>query len=184
MRSDFETFLRETSESKIPDEYGDLLGEMFSPADEPATNAEIEDAEHRLGVTLPESFRCFLRVLGPGDWANAGFVSSAEDVDAFLNCWEMTGFVALVDNVREIGDHLAFNPADPEAGGEHPVYYCAHDPFGYARVADSFEDWARATAEAARSATDFYEPFDDEVWTKWKEFEASRPKTKPWWKFW
>lgn len=169
MKVDFESLLREAAATKVPDEYGDLLVTPFSVLDRPASESKIEAAERRRGTTLPTSFKLFLQVLGSGNWSGAGCVSAADEVGAFPpGTWEMSGFIAIVQNVRGVGDHLAFNPADPKTAGERPVYYCGHDPLGYARVADSFELWVRATLEAARSGDDFYAPFDDAVSAKWK----------------
>lgn len=172
---------------RIPDETGDLVEPLFVPVGQPPGEMEIEAAEDRIGVPLPQGYKLFLRVLGPGCWCRANEISAPDDVFAFdEGTWEMNGFVAIVQNVQGVGDHLAFNPADLQVAGERPVYYCSHDPFGYAKVADSFEAWARDCAAAARNEQDFYQRFDEAVAAKWQEYDAVEQARKPkrWWQFW
>ncbi|HWM91547.1 MAG TPA: SMI1/KNR4 family protein [Thermoanaerobaculia bacterium] len=183
LRSDFESFLREADTLSIPDEFGNLVEPLFLPAGQAPDEMEIRAAEERIGAPLPQGYKLFLRVLGPGCWCRANEISAPADVFVFdESTWEMKGFVAIVENVQGVGDYLAFNPADPQVEGDRPVYYCAHDPYGYARVADSFEIWARECAAAARQEQDFYQQFDEVVSAKSRELEAKEPKR--WWHFW
>ena len=142
----------------------------------------LKQAERELGVRLPHSYREFLLKCGPGiwcgDWIPPPMMLYAFDED----CWEMEGFVTLVHNVQEVGDFVAINPADQEENGEQPVYYCSHDPFGYARIAASFEEWCRKTLEGEQTGEIIYVEVEDAVDAKWKEYLASRPKK--WWQFW
>jgi hypothetical protein len=192
LRSDFESFLPEAATLSIPDEFGNFVEPLFVPTGQTVGEAEIQAAEDRIGVTLPRGYKQFLRVLGPGCWCRANEVSAPEDVFAFdEDTWELNGFVSIVQNVEGVGDHLAFNPADPEVEGERPVYYCAHDPFGYVRVAGSFESWARECAAATRKEQDFYVQFDEAVYAKAREYDewkeknqAMEPESRNWWQFW
>lgn len=155
---------------------------IFIPDDEEVTSSDIEQAEMALGIKLPHSYRKFLLTCGSGtwcgDWVPPPIALGAFDED----CWEMAGFVTLVHNVQLVGDFIAINPADPEKNGERPVYYCSHDPFGYARIAASFEDWCRKTLEGERTGTIIYIEVEDVVYAKWKEYLASQPKKC--WQFW
>lgn len=186
LRLDFESFLRHAATLNLPDEYGDLVEPLFVPIGQPVGEMEIRAAEERIGMPLPQGYKVFLRALGPGCWCRANEVSAPDDVFAFDEPgWELNGFISIVQNVGGVGDHLAFNPADPPVDGDRPMYYCAHDPFGYAQVADSFETWARECAAASRKGEDFYVQFDDAVYAKWKEYDARQPKKdKAWWQFW
>lgn len=181
LRSDFDSFLREAATLSLPDEFGNFVEPLFLPAGQAPAGMEIEAAESRIGAPLPRGYKQFLRVLGPGCWCRANAVSAPADVFAFdRSAGEMKGFVAIVENVQGVGDYLAFNPADPQLAGERPVYYCSHDPYGHAKVADSFEAWARECAAAARSERDFYRPFEEVVDARSRGPVAR----KRWWHFW
>jgi len=183
LQLDFESFLRHAATLNLPDEYGDLVDPLFVPTGQPVDDAEIQAAEDRIGTPLPKGYKLFLKVMGPGCWCRANDVAALDDVFAFDEPeWELNGFISIVQNVEGVGDHLAFNPADPQVEGDRAMYYCAHDPRGYARVADSYEIWARECAAALRQGQDFYLQFDDAVYAKWKEYDARQPKK--WWQFW
>jgi hypothetical protein len=172
----FETFLRQERKR------------FFSADGAPATAKEISDAQSRLGVELPPSYRLFQMLLGPGEWCG-DVVPHVDELYAFDNVWEMTGFVSLVHNVRGVGDYLAINPADGTRRGERPLYFCSHDPFGYAVIALSFETWARLAAASSIEHDDLYESVGDQVYMKNREYEAMRRATraaKPgkWWQVW
>jgi hypothetical protein len=147
MTEDFDKFLREClSQGK----------QIFIPDGEPVSAPEIESAESDLGTNLPASYKHFIMRCGSGMWCGE-WVGHPSELYAFdSDCLEMEGFVALVHNVRGVGDHVAINPSDPEVAGERPVYYCSHDPFGCIEVAGSFEEWARKMAEARRDGVDLY----------------------------
>jgi hypothetical protein len=88
----------------------------------------------------------------------------------------------LIHNVLGCGDHVAINPSEPDQDGERPLYYCTHDPFGYAQVATSFEEWCRKAVDVQGTDATVYDDVGDEVRAKWKEYLASQPKK--WWQFW
>jgi hypothetical protein len=192
LQSDFESFLREAATLKIPDELGHFEDPLFVPAGPPVGEKEIQDAERRIGTPLPRSYKLFLQVLGPGCWCRANDIPTPAGVEAFAEgTWGVEGFFAIVDNVQGLGEFLAFNPADPEIDGERPVYYFSHDPYGYAKVADSFETWARECAAATRQGEDFYQQFDEAVHAKWIEYDkamkamkAPEATSKKWWQLW
>lgn len=189
LRSDFESFLREAATMKIPDDLGHFEDPLFLPAGPAVEETEIQKAEDRIGTPLPESYKLFLRVLGPGCWCRANEISAPAGVEAFTeDNWGIGGFLAIVENVQGVGDYLAFNPADPLVEGERPVYYCSHDPYGYVKAADSFDLWARECAAAARRGEDFYQQFDEAVYASWMEYDrtmkAAKASTKSWWQFW
>ena len=120
------------------------------------TPSAIERAESVLGVNLPGSYKYFLLRCGPGAWCGERVACPSELYAFDADCLQIEGFIPLVHNVRGVGDYVAINPADVEAAGERPVYYCSHDPFGYVEIAASFEGWARRIAEAHRRGVDLY----------------------------
>ena len=121
------------------------------------------------------SYRGFVTTLGPGIWCGE-IVMAPSALYAFdSDCGEMEGFIALVGNVQGVGDYLAINPADPTALGERPLYYCGHDPFGYARLTDSFEAWTRNALVPQNSGESPYAVVE-------QHFRTAQPKQ--WWQFW
>jgi hypothetical protein len=129
---------------------------IFIPDDKPTTASEIELAEKNLGVTLPVSYKHFLLRCGSGVWCGERVAHPSELYTFDSDCLEIAGFIPLVHNVRGVGDYVAINPADSEVAGERAVYYCSHDPFGYAEIAESFEDWSRKIIDAQKRGIDLY----------------------------
>lgn len=179
MRADFPDFLLATRTLALPDIDG-KVSRVFIPQDRPVTDADLDKAEQRLGVKLPASFRTFLQTLGSGNWCGDD-IAVTHYLQAFdSSVWGCGGFVPLVENVLGVGDTVCINPTDPAVDAERPVYYCAHDPFGHTRVADSFEDWCRATVAAQRERRDYYASFESQVYESWRAYKRARP----WWRFW
>ncbi|HEY9467155.1 MAG TPA: SMI1/KNR4 family protein [Vicinamibacterales bacterium] len=110
----------------------------------PVDDRHINAAEMRLGVQLPASYKTFLRVCGSGQWC--GGAGRRLSLRPGHGDWE--GFVALVHNVGGLGNFVAMNPREQTAPGEWALYYCSHDPFGFGRIADSFESWTREAVTA------------------------------------
>jgi len=158
---------------------------VFVAEGSPATSAQLASAESTLGITLPPSYKVFLTLLGPGLWCDEA-VKSPSALFAFdTDCWEMAGFVALVENVQGVGDHIAINPVDASESGERAVYYCGHDPFGYALLADSFEAWTRMSLQATLSDESPYAIVEEAVMQSYRRWRAAQPKPKaPKWQFW
>jgi hypothetical protein len=75
----------------------------------------------------------------------------------------------------------AMNPREQTGPEEWAMYFCSHDPFGYGKVADSFEAWARDTVTAFEQDENPYSKAADDVWTTWRSYRA---KNKKWWQFW
>jgi hypothetical protein len=159
----------------MSDEFADFLkrtvlnsgrSSVFVRAKDGLSPGEVEMAEKLLGIDLPPSYKLFVSTIGHGIWCGE-IVKRPSGLYAFdSDCEDMEGFVALVENAGGVGDYLAINPSDPATAGERPVYYCGHDPFGYEKVAGSFEDWVRG-------ALDKMEDRLGKIGTK-----------KPWWQFW
>jgi hypothetical protein len=174
----FEQFLAENKSRVI--ELDGEAAEIFSPSttvDEQGINA----AERRLGVTLPASYKTFLRICGSGQWCG-DYVAPPEDIYPFdEQCGEMYGFVALVHNVGGTGDFVAMNPREQAGPGEWALYYCSHDPFGFGKIADSFESWAREALTAFEENGDLYGRAAGDVEQTWRSFRA---KNRKWWQFW
>lgn len=148
MSEDFDKFLREC-----------LLGaeNIFISEQQSVNTAEINAAENRINSNLPDSYKFFLLNYGSGTWYDESILNPSELYNFDSDCLEMEGFVALVENVRGIGDYIAFNPTDSEVAGERPVYYCSHELLDYDKIADSFEDWLRKTFKADKQDVDLYE---------------------------
>jgi hypothetical protein len=155
---------------------------VFVPDGETVSESDIKKVESDLGVSLPRSYRQFLLTCGPGLWCD-DYIPHPRNLYAFdEDCWEIAGFVPLIHNVLGCGDHVAINPSEPDQDGERPLYYCTHDPFGYAQVATSFEEWCRKAVDVQGTDATVYDDVGDEVRAKWKEYLASQPKK--WWQFW
>jgi len=144
----------------------------------PQMNAKNEP----LGVPLPASYETFIKVCGPGRWCGV-VVAAPEDLYAFDdNFQEMEGLIALVHNVRGVGNFVAMNPEEQTGPGEWAMYYCSHDPLGCARMADSFEAWARAAVAAVEANVDLYAKAADEASQAFDR--GMRAPLKEWWQFW
>lgn len=148
MTEDFDNFLTQ---------YLNQEGKIFSPESDPLELPEVEAAEQNLGVKLPDSYKYFLLRCGSGLWCDES-VASPDQLYAFdSDCSEMESFIALINNVRGIGDYIAFNPEDAETKGEKPLYYCSHEALTCVKVSDSFEDWTRKMVEARTQNIDLYD---------------------------
>ena len=179
MREDFEGFLRAIPAGRFEPQGGPIPPDRIHPP--PECSADI----------LPDSYHAFVATIGPVHWLNeSGVVMAPADVYAFdADCWEMEGFVPLVQNANGVGDYIAVNPKDPIESGERPVYYCGHDPISCARAADSFEAWVRQSVAAkANNGSGRYDYLDDARSASYERYKADqaarRGSTKPWWQFW
>jgi hypothetical protein len=159
--------------------------EVFDADGEPVTARELAEMERALGVTLPASYKQFLKTLGPGYWCG-NHIPPPDELFAFdEDCGTMSGFVTLVQGVADVGDHIALNPRDEEVDGERPVYYCSHDLLAYARAADSFEEWVRDVAAADQAGEDYFGRFDGVMTEALPAGSAPREETaRKWWQFW
>jgi hypothetical protein len=88
-----------------------------------------------LNCSLPAGYEVFLQTLGTGCWADASVIAP-EELHAFdESVGEMCGLIAIAENVDGQGSYVAFNPLD------NKLYFCCHDPFGYALIANSFGEF-------------------------------------------
>lgn len=177
MTNDFENFLRDAIAQSAANPNRPIVAESTMPA----SDAEIQLAEQQLGVALPDSYKHFVKHCTFALWCEE-VIGPPEYLYPFDDCGEMSGFIALVFNVECIGDHIAINPADSEVAGERPVYYCGHDPFGYALIAASFEDWCRKTFDAYQTRRNIYRPLHNFVDVEYASTRAA--STRRWWQFW
>jgi hypothetical protein len=144
---------------------------------------ELDAAESRLGLTFPGSYRDFILSCGAGDFKKGELrLFAPSEFYAFdLEGVPFTGYVAIATD--EFGNYLAFNPRDPLVGGERPLYYTCHDPFGIGKVSGSFGAFLTALEERGFD----YSGIVDEV-PGFEEVDLpdqiSLPKPRPWWKFW
>ncbi|MEM7343444.1 MAG: SMI1/KNR4 family protein [Chloroflexota bacterium] len=182
MQEDFPEFLTKNKSGFLRQDDGQQ-SPVFVSSGNITTDADIKRVEQELDVSLPQSYRQFLLICGSGAWCD-DWIPSPNELYAFdENCWEMAGFVTLVHNVEKLGDFLAINPTDLVEDGERPIYYCSHDPFGYAQIAISFEEWCRNILAGKLTGTfNIYDDVEDAVYAKWKEYRASQPKK--WWHVW
>jgi SMI1/KNR4 family protein SUKH-1 len=179
VRADFEAFLK-----TIP-------GGRFEPQGGPIPFDRIRVPAECPGDILPDSYRVFVATIGSVYWLNeSGEVMAPSEIYSFdADCWEMEGFVPLVQNAAGVGDYIAVNPKDPVDAGERPVYYCGHDPVSWVRAADSFEDWVRQSVAAeARDGSDRYEYLDAARSVSYRRYQADRSDrgggARKWWQFW
>jgi hypothetical protein len=170
-----------------------ISSSTFKSRGGPLPSSEIVPPRDLPLDVLPNSHRTFIAAVGPGHWANgSGEVMPPGALYAFdADCWEMEGFVGLVDNASGVGDFIAVNPTDPVDAGERPVYYCGHDPFSVVRAADSFEDWIRQSAASDAKPSRRYQYLDEarsESYRRYTLAQSSRSKQavvgKRWWQFW
>lgn len=191
--SDFVEFLNTSAAAKAggkplfePGIYDESAKKTWTalPQKTAATEAQLVACEERLGIKLPQGYRLFMQTIGPGIWALAG-VAHPDNIYAFdADCGEMEGFVSLAFNVDGCGNSIGINPKSEEP----TIYYFCHDPFGYAKLADSFEEWVRAIADCQlKNPTNGTELYYDSVG---RFTEVNLPGAdkkaggKPWWQFW
>lgn len=153
--------------------------ELFVPAAKVINDDDVSKAEERLKCKLPVGYTEFVRILGSGLWAQSEIIAP-EDLYAFdESVGEMKGLIPLAENVDGCGNSVAFNCLDEK------LYFCNHDPFGFAPVANSFEEFIQMIADRwlrdTRSGTRlFYESLPD-----FKEVSPPQLERKSsWWKFW
>jgi hypothetical protein len=148
------------------------------PALSPTALASIEAAEDLIGHVFPNSYKSFLRHIGPGCWANAYFPPPSGVYTFEKSAGNMADFIVIACNVDGEGNQVAINPAD------NKLYYCTHDPMGFAPAGDSFEEYMYKLTQFAKdnagNTVAFYkslEPFTEAV-------IPPEPEKKPWWMFW
>jgi len=198
---DYITHYREKKFGKermfVPGRYNEASKQTWTPLKEssPVDSRHILEIAEERNCQFPEGYCTFMETLGPGLWAGMG-IPQPEDTHAFDQATgAMQGFVTVACNVNGMGDYLAFNPKEGEK-----IYFCGHDPFGYAVAGNSFEEVITKVTEAAlaepnNGVSKFFEglPFV-EVTVDDVEVEAmsAAPKSsaagsgssKPWWRFW
>lgn len=176
--STFEDFLTANRSRSL--EMGDDAVPVFNVLG-PVSEDLLLAAEAHLGSQLPRGYKQFVLACGSGEWCG-DLVAAPSAVYAFdEDCGGMEGFLTLVHNVRGVGDFVAMNPNEQTGPEEWALYYCSHDPFGFAKVADTFEEWAREALVAMETGSDPYDKLYAAVDETWK---AYRKDSKRWWQFW
>lgn len=114
----------------------------------PASKEDITNLEQQLGITLPVSYKKFLRVTR-GFWLNRGIFQMNSTHPFFhdwsgsrLQKWPPTqGMICFAEYFLEAdGDQILFDVKQGLIDEEYPVYYYAHDdPYNLKRIADSFQ---------------------------------------------
>jgi hypothetical protein len=195
--TDFAQFLQENAGKRAgkqqmfePGHYNEQGQETWSPllANKPVALESIRAAEKKLGCKFPRDYCTFMQTLGPGLWAGMAIVEPDNCFVFDQDAAEMAGFVVLGCNVNGCGDYLAFNPRVADK-----VYFCGHDPFGYAVAGSSFEVVIRNTTLTAlclpqNGVREYFSSLSDfhEVDPRGPD-KSSREKpsgAKPWWRFW
>lgn len=105
-----------------------------------AMSDALDSAESRLSCKLPQAYRAFMEVVGPGSWCEAWIRHPC-----YLDFWEdplirssSVGLpeIILADNVDGCGNFVALDSQSSD------LYYLCHDPTGYAFLG-GFEEWIR-----------------------------------------
>lgn len=102
----------------------------------------LEQAKARFEF-LPLGYCSFMKVLGPGIWANARI----RHPHYLRSQWYrgLESFVPLADNVDGMGGCVLFNPDDQSESNK--MYFACNDPAGYGLLSDSFEGWIYSLTE-------------------------------------
>lgn len=173
-----------------PGHYNEQSKQTWSPLadNQPVSIEAIRTAEKKLGCKLPRDYCDFMQTVGPGLWAGMAILAPENCFTLDVDCAEMADFVVLACNVNGCGDYLAFNPRVA-----YKVYFCGHDPFGYAEAGVGLELVIRATTLAVlvqpqTGVREFFAGLSDfhEVDPDATEKPASGRSAggKPWWQFW
>jgi hypothetical protein len=151
---------------------------LFAPL-LPCSESELHEAEVRLHVAFPESFREFLKQFGAGNEAAVGWwIHSPRECYVFDNGLGK-GCIALAQDV--CGNYLAFDPSEPESSGERPIHYFCHDPYGHARIAISFDKFL-SDAIAQRLMDEFVADIPANF--VYETLEPEKEQRNAWWAFW
>lgn len=193
--ADFADFLRTTAQMDAggspifdPGSYDESRRDPWVPFESPrrSSHADVDAAERQLGLQLPAGYRTFVTTVGPGGWCEA-LISPPEGLYQFdEELGRMQGWVAMGFNVDGAGNYIAFNPKDGW------IYYCCHDPFGYAVAGRTFEDFLQKLTQYAltnnlqglRKFYDSLRPFTEVTPPAVPAAKARGTAGKPWWKFW
>lgn len=129
-----------------------------------ATTDEIEQAEAKLGVVLPESFRAFLQQLGWGGVEDIELYGLGSDVPEFLDLVRVTEAERtvmqpplpphLVPVLNDGGGNHYCLDSSRQFRGESPIVFWEHESGPLQQpedVANSFPDWLAEELDA-RSA--------------------------------
>ncbi len=189
--SDFAQFLKDKASVKAggkplftPGIYDEVGTNVWTKKDSfvPVDIQVIQTKESELGVKLPTGYVTFMQTLGPGLWADA-FVLHPDQIYALgPDSGGMAGWLMLAANCDGCGNNININPADSTGA----IYYCCHDPFGYAVTAPDFEVWIKAITdcfiERPGNGTKIY--YDSVSGFVEIEAPVDTTRSKAWWQFW
>jgi len=149
------------------------------------TQQDIDLAEERLGLSLPESYKDFIRNFGDANFFGLKIFHPNELYSFDSTNWEMEGFIPYA--IDFIERYHAFRPVKNIT--EYHIYVCSHDPFGYGKVADNFHEWCilnyKMMENFEKGEKDFNHPFltvHKDIMDSWKRYKSTLPKK--WWQFW
>ena len=141
---------------------------------------ELRSAAEALGLSLPESYVQFCTALGIGDFNDELHLLPPGELYAFdMPGLEFNGYIAIASD--DLGNYLAFNPAQPLEAGERSVYYHCHDPFGFGEASRSFGEFVSLLVSRK---FDYHGIVDDLPSFKEAELPEALGKSRPWWKLW
>lgn len=114
------------------------------------SKGKISNIQRRLKVELPDDYKEFLMIANGGNFFGIDLLG-AEDIYV-LNDSELPPFLVFHDSGD--GNFSAFRMDEGgELLGGHPVYYVCHDPFGFTKTANSFEEWIKSIESEIRIGT-------------------------------
>jgi hypothetical protein len=120
----------------------------------PVNLASIETFEKEYGFSLPNDYREFLAVTNGCNFFGV-------DLQSIDDCFrvdapQLSQFVPFHTWID--GNFSVFNVEE-----HFSVYYLSHDPLGYARIANSFQEWLRKVEAEIRSERQLYHPSDQKA---------------------
>lgn len=114
---------------------------VFKPGDSFSLES-IGKLEAKLNVSFPLKVKDFLLKLGAGQTEDL-YIHGNEHIHAFdEENGPIAGFVTFASDT--MGNYYAFNP---ESSNKEEIYYCCHDPLGYAKIASDAYEFLRKIIE-------------------------------------
>lgn len=141
---------------------------------------ELRSAAEALGLSLPESYVRFCTGLGIGDFNDELRLLAPRELYAFdMPGLEFNGYIAIATD--DLGNYLAFNPAEAIGAGDRTLYYHCHDPFGFGEASRSFGEFMSLLVS---SNFDYHGIVDELPSFREVELPESLGHSRPWWKLW
>ena len=111
-------------------------------AGKPNTSCGLSECEEEFSFRFPEEIRAFLLMLGAGSTEDFT-IFHAEQIYPFdQDNGPIEHFVTFATDV--LGNFYAFNP---RSNSPSEIYYCSHDPLGYAKLAPDIASFLKTFVE-------------------------------------